>query len=78
MPLLAFAPRTASSTIYLDSVAAHTDALERLGPHTSSVGCLYIKDLELVDPDVLRGILEQTYAWTLAGGDEYATITVTR
>ncbi|GAB2706684.1 hypothetical protein BKA24_000671 [Microbacterium marinum] len=77
MPILAFSPRKTSSTIYLDSVAAHTDGLERLGPHTSSVGCLYIKDLELIDLDVLRGILQQTYAWTIAGGDERARITVT-
>lgn len=77
MPLLAFAPRRPASTVYLDDVAAHTDALERLGPHTSSVSCLYLKDLELVDLAVLHGILQSCYDRTIAGGGEYATITVT-
>ncbi|MDR2999286.1 MAG: DUF1801 domain-containing protein, partial [Microbacterium sp.] len=46
MPLLAFAPRKAASTISLESTAAHADDLAALGPHTTGVGCLYIKDLE--------------------------------
>ena len=38
-----FAPRTAATTIYLmDGVDAHADALARLGPHTTGVGCVYI------------------------------------
>ncbi|MDR6866897.1 hypothetical protein J2Y69_001496 [Microbacterium resistens] len=77
MPVLAFAPRKASSTIYLDSVERHGDALSRLGTHTTSVGCLYIKDLEKVDESVLREILYDVLAWTEAGGDDYARITVT-
>ena len=77
MPVLAFAPRKPSSTIYLDSVERHADALAELGPHTSSVACLYIKDLEQVDLGVLRGILEQTLAWTEAGGNQHVQITVT-
>lgn len=77
MPLLAFAPRRAASTIYLESTAAHADALGRLGPHTAGVGCLYIKDLETVDLDVLRGILTASLQWSENGGGEYATITVT-
>jgi len=77
MPLLAFAPRKAASTIYLDDVSAHADDLTRLGPHTSSVACLYIRDLDTIDADVLRRILEASYAWTVGGGDERATITVT-
>lgn len=77
MPVLAFAPRKAASTIYLDSTDRHSDALAQLGPHTVGKGCLYIKDLEKVDLDVLRGILKSTLAWTEAGGDDYAAITVT-
>lgn len=77
MPILAFAPRKAASTIYLDDTGRHAGALSKLGPHTLGKGCLYIKDLEKVDLDVLRGILESTLAWTEAGGDDYATITVT-
>jgi len=75
MPVMAFAPRKAASTIYLDSIEAHEQALADLGPHTSGVGCLYIKDLEQIDDAVLRGILERSLAHT-EGGGEYAQITV--
>ena len=77
MPILAFAARKAATTIYLDDTARHSDALPRLGPHTLGKGCLCIKDLEKVDLDVLRSILESTLVWTEAGGDEYASITIT-
>ncbi|SIT86509.1 DUF1801 domain-containing protein [Microbacterium sp. RU33B] len=76
MPLLAFAPRKAAMTVYVDSAQKHTAQLDRLGPHTSSVSCIYIKDLSKVDLDVLREILVDSLAWTLAGGDENAVITV--
>ncbi|MGO1769236.1 MAG: DUF1801 domain-containing protein [Microbacterium sp.] len=76
MPVLAFAPRKAASTVYLDRVEWHADALAALGPHTSSVSCLYIKDLEKVDLGVLRGVLEKVLAFVEGGGDENAEITV--
>lgn len=75
--LLAFAPRKASTTIYLlDGAAAHAEALARLGPHTTAVSCLYIKDLERVDLDVLRGILERSLAWAESGGSDDVKIEV--
>ncbi|NYF15262.1 hypothetical protein HDC37_000074 [Microbacterium sp. AK009] len=77
MPLLAFAPRKASTTVYVDAVAAHADDLAQLGPHTSSVSCIYLTDLEKVDLDVLRHILVQSLASVTSGGGEYAAITVT-
>ena len=77
MPVLAFAPRAQASTIYLDSTDRHRDALTTLGPHTVGKGCLYIKDLEAVDLDVLHSILESTRAWTEAGGSDGVEITVT-
>lgn len=76
MPVLAFAPRKASMTVYAFT-DKHADQLARLGDHTSSVSCIYIKDLSKIDLDVLREILVDSLAWTTAGGDEYATITVT-
>lgn len=76
--LLGFAPRAAATTIYLfDGADAHADALAGLGPHTAGVSCLYIKDLEKVDLDVLRGILERSLAWMEAGGTREMQITVT-
>jgi len=77
MPVLAFAPRKAASTVYLDSADRHREALAALGPHTSTVACLYVKDLEKVDEAVLRSILEDVLASVEAGGDENAQITVT-
>lgn len=75
--VLGFAPRKAATTVYLlDGVDAHRDALAALGPHTSSVGCVYIKDLEKVDLDVLRGILTRSMAWVEAGGSEGMQLTV--
>ncbi|WP_292836493.1 DUF1801 domain-containing protein [Microbacterium sp.] len=77
MPLLAFAPRKPASTIYLDDVGAHADALAVLGPHTASVACLYITDLERVDQRVLRGILTASYAFATSGGSDRVVLTVT-
>jgi hypothetical protein len=63
-----FAPRKAAMTVYLmDGVAAHSSDLDRLGPHTSGVGCLYLKDLESVDLGVLERIVRRSYA-TLTSG----------
>lgn len=76
--LLGFAPRAAATTIYLfEGAEAHAEALQDLGPHTTGASCLYIKDLEKVDLDVLRGILERSLAWMEAGGSPEARITVT-
>ncbi|MFT4158134.1 MAG: DUF1801 domain-containing protein [Microbacterium sp.] len=76
--LLSFGPRKAATTIYLfDGVAAHEEALAALGPHTTGAGCLYIKDLEQIDLDVLRAILERSMAWVSAGGTSEVQLTVT-
>jgi len=76
--ILGFAPRKAATTIYLlDGVDAHAEELARLGPHTTGVGCLYVKRLEDVDLDVLRGILTRSLAWVEAGGSEGMRLTVT-
>jgi hypothetical protein len=65
VPVLGFAPRKAASTIYLvDGVDAHTDELTDLGPHTTGVGCLYLKDLEEVDLSVLRRVLAASFRAT--------------
>ncbi len=67
-PAAAFAARKAASTIYLaDGVGAHTAALGRLGPHTTGVGCLYLKDLAAVDLDVLERVVATSYAAVTGG-----------
>lgn len=67
-PAAGFAARKAASSIYLpDGVGAHADLLARLGPHTTGVGCLYVKDLEAVDLAVLESIVTRSYEAVTAG-----------
>lgn len=67
-PVLAFAPGRAHHTLYLESGFAErwADLLDALGPHRSSVACLYVPRLANVDRAVLRAILERSMAETLA------------
>jgi hypothetical protein len=56
-----FSPRAASLTLYLpDAPDSHRDLLDRLGPHRTGVGCLYLTRLDRVDTDVLRELVERT------------------
>jgi len=58
-----FSPRKAATTIYLpDGTAAHADLLARLGPHTTGVSCVYVKDLDAVDLAVLEEVLRRSWA----------------
>ena len=58
-----FSPRKRALTIYLmDGVDRHADQLERLGPHTTGKGCLYIKRLDDVDADVLAELVGDSAA----------------
>ena len=67
-PAASFSPRKAATTIYLpDGTGAYADPLTRLGPHTTSVGCLYIKDLTQVDLGVLEEIVGESYKTRTAG-----------
>ena len=67
-PAAGFAPRKRALVVYvLDGVGAHEDLLRRLGPHTASVGCIYITDLDAVDVDVLEQIVARSYATLTAG-----------
>jgi hypothetical protein len=61
-PAAGFAARKAATSIYLpDGVGAHKDLLTQLGPHSTGVGCLYIKDLEATDLAVLEAILIRSF-----------------
>lgn len=62
-PAAGFSPRKAATTIYLaDGIGAHPELLERLGPHTTGVGCLYVKDLAQVDLAVLEELVSSSYS----------------
>src|SRR4051812_8923170 len=48
-PAAAFAARRPALVIYLvDGIGAHADDLAALGPHTTGVSCLYLKDVTAV------------------------------
>lgn len=69
-----FAPRKASTTIYLpDGTGAHAAKLERLGPHKTGVVCVYINDLGKVDLEVLEEIVTDSYRTVTAGTFRYGT-----
>ena len=56
-------PRKASLTFYgLTYYDSNQDLLDRLGPHTTGKGCLYVKRLDDVDRDVLVELVESGWA----------------
>ena len=61
------APKSGLTVYVMDGVKAHADLLEQLGPHTTGVGCIYIKDLDAVDLAVLERIVTRSYE-TLTSG----------
>jgi hypothetical protein len=62
-PAAAFASRRQASVVYLgDGVGDHAAALERLGPHRTGVGCLYLGNLADVDMNVLESIVAASYS----------------
>jgi hypothetical protein len=62
-PAAGFSPRKTATTVYLaDGVGQHLALLERLGPHESGVGCVYLKDLSAIDLDVLEELIRRSYA----------------
>jgi hypothetical protein len=51
-----------ATTIYLpDGIGHYGEKLDQLGPHTTGVGCLYIKDLDKIDFSVLEDIVAESY-----------------
>ena len=59
-----FYPRKGKLTIYLmDGTVRHTDLLARLGKHTTSRVCVYIKRLSDVDLAVLEQVVRDSYEY---------------
>ena len=60
--LVGFSPRKANLVVYLVGGIGdrYPELLERLGPHRTGKGCLYVKRLDDVDRDVLRELVERT------------------
>jgi hypothetical protein len=67
-PAASFSPRKAALSIYLpDGVGSYAKLLSQLGDHSVGVGCLYIKDIERIDLDILEKIVAESYATLSAG-----------
>ena len=60
--LVGFSPRKANLVLYLAGGLEdrYSKLLERLGPHKTGKGCLYLKRLDDVDRDVLRELVDRT------------------
>lgn len=60
-PRVGFSPRKQSLTVYcMPGFGGQKDLLAKLGPHKTSVSCLYIRNLDDVDIDVLRKIVKRS------------------
>ena len=60
-----FAPRRGQTTIYLIGyLESYADLLERLGPHRTGKGCLYLTRVEQADREALRAIIARSHAAT--------------
>ena len=59
---IGFYPRKGKLTIYLmDGTARHAALLARLGTHSTTGYCLYIKRMSDIDPVVLEDIVRDSY-----------------
>jgi hypothetical protein len=60
--LAGFSPRRQALAIYLAAGFGdrHRRVLERLGPHKTGKGCLYIKRLDDVDHEALRELIDRS------------------
>jgi hypothetical protein len=60
--VIGFYPRKGKTTVYLmDGTARYTKLIEKLGKHTLTGYCLYIKKLSDVELPVLEQIVQQSY-----------------
>ena len=56
-----FSPRKQSLTLYImDGFAGYDGLLSQLGTHSTGKACLYVKDLEKVDTEVLKSLIRQS------------------
>ena len=59
--LTGFSPRKAALTVYIiPGFTRYEDQLEQLGPHKTGKSCLYIRNLDAVDRNVLEHIVRDS------------------
>lgn len=56
-----FSPRKAALTIYIiPGFSDYAELMEKLGPHKTGKSCLYIKNLDAINRDVLKQLITQS------------------
>lgn len=61
-----FSPRKQALTLYvMAGFPKFADLMEKLGPHKTGKSCLYIKNLDDVDEEILRQIITTSYKYTI-------------
>lgn len=64
--LVGFAARSSNLAVYGVDLDGSRPLLERLGPHTTGKGCLYLKRLDDVDEVAFKTLIANSVAATLA------------
>jgi len=60
-PMVGFSPRANAITLYLATgYAGHQELLAKLGKHTTSKACIYVKKLADVDLEVLKTMVGES------------------
>ena len=60
--VIAFYPRKSKITVYLmDGTARYSELLTKLGKHSASRVCIYIKRLSDIDLSILEQIIQKSY-----------------
>jgi hypothetical protein len=60
-PMMAFSPRKANLTLYLQDFPEFEEMRAELGPNDRSKGCLYIKRLTDIDKKALKQLLAESF-----------------
>ena len=62
-PVVGFSPRKAANVLYGVTGASDAEAmLAKLGKHTTGKGCVYVKKLADIDPNVLKTMIVKSAA----------------
>ncbi len=62
--VIGFYPRKGKITVYLmDGTARYSELLAKLGKHTTTGYCLYIKQLSDIELPILEQIMQQSYEY---------------
>ncbi len=61
-PLAAFSPRKPELVLYFFPEAMEPELLAKLGKHKATKGCVYVKRLSDIDPEVLKALTRNSIA----------------